>query len=120
MLGFALGQELRSTTIDDRRVEVSWVKRGQDLRGCQALFIGDSDEKHFAKILESIRGANVLTIGEADGFLNRGGVVQLSYEDDAVRFQINLAAARNAGLKIDVRLLGIAKRVVKNGETPGG
>ena len=120
MLGFALGQELRTTAIDDRRVEVSWVQKEQDLRDCQALFIGNSEEKRFAKILESVRGANVLTIGEADGFLNSGGVIQLSYEGNAVRFQINLAAARNAGLKMDARFLGLAKRVVKDGETPGG
>ena len=119
-LVFPLTEELRSTTIDDRKVEVRWVQKEQDFRGCQALFVGASEEKRLAKILESVRGANVLSVGEADGFLNAGGIVQLSYEQDIVRFQINLAAARNAGLKMDARMLGVAKRVVKGNGAPGG
>jgi len=120
MLGFALAQELRSVTIGDRRVDVRWTHKEQDLRGCQALFISSLEKTRVAKVLESVRGANVLTFGETDGFVEAGGVVQLSYENNAVRFQINLTAARAAELKIDARLLALAKRVVTGNEMPGG
>lgn len=120
LLGFALAQELRSITIDDRTVEVRWAPKEQDLRRCQALFVGASEEKRFAKVPDSAKGTNVLTIGEANGFLDAGGVVQLSQEGNVIRFQINLAAARNAGLKMDARLLALAQRVVKGSEGPGG
>jgi hypothetical protein len=120
LLGFALAQELSNTTIGGRRVEVRRVQKENDLKGCHALFVGGLGEKHIAKVLESVRGANVLTLGETEGFLEAGGVVQLSYEDSFIRLGVNLAAARNAGLKMDARLLGLAKRVVKSGEMPGG
>ena len=120
LLGFALTQELKSTTIGERRVEVRRVQKEQDLKGCHALFVGGTDGKHIAKVLESVRGTNVLTFGEAAKFLEAGGVVQLSYEKSAIRLGVNLAAARNAGLKMDARLLELAKRVVKTGEMPGG
>jgi hypothetical protein len=120
LLGFALAQELRTITIDDRMVEVRWASKEQDLKGCQALFVGASEEKRFAKVPESVKGASVLTLGEADGFLDAGGVVQLSYVGNAVRFQINRAAARNAGLKMDARLLVLTQRVVNGSEGLGG
>ncbi|MGB7846812.1 MAG: YfiR family protein [Candidatus Acidiferrum sp.] len=119
-LGFALAQELRTTTIDDRRVEVRWAQKEQHLKDCQALFVGASAAKRFAKLLEGVKGASVHTFGEGNGFLEAGGVVQLSYESNAVRFGVNLTAARTAGLRMDPRLLGVAKRVVKPGEMPGG
>jgi YfiR/HmsC-like len=120
LLGFALAQEMSNTTIGRRKVEVRWVQKEKDLKGCHALFVGGSGEKHITKVLESVKGANVLTLGEAGRFLEAGGVAQLSYEDSFIRLGVNLAAARNAGLKMDARLLGLAKRVMKSGEMPGG
>jgi len=120
LIGFALAQELQGFTVGDRSVDVRWAKKEQDLRDCHAIFIGGSDEKSAAKVLESTKGGNVLTFGETDGFLEAGGTVRLSTEGNQVQFQINLAAARSAGLKIDARLLGLAKRVVNGRELPGG
>lgn len=120
LLGFALTQEFRTFTIDERKVKVRWVQKAQDLKGCQALFISASEEKRLAKVLESVKGANVLTLGETDGFLEAGGMVQLRSQDSGFQFEVNLTAARNAGLRMDARLLGLAKRVVRGGEMPGG
>ena len=120
LLGFALAQELSNTTVEGRRVEVRWVHTEKELKGCHVLFVGGSEEKQIAKTLERVKGANVLTLGEARGFLEAGGVAQLTYEDSFIRLGVNLAAAQNAGLKVDARLLGLARRVVKATEMPGG
>lgn len=119
-LGSALTSEMRGVTIQNRRVMVQWVQPGLDLKRCQALFIGDSEQNHTAKLLENLAAAKVLTFGESSGFLEAGGIVRLIYEDSGIRFEVNLTAARNSGFKMDARLLGLAKRVVKNEAMPGG
>ena len=120
LLGIALAQELRTATIDDRRIEVRWAQKESDFKGCQVLYVGALEEKRVAKVLESVKGTSVLTLGAALGFLEAGGIVQLSYEYNTVRFGVNLTAARNAGLKLDARMLGLAQRVIRDSETPGG
>jgi len=46
--------------------------------------------------------------------------VELSFEHDRLRMEVNLVAARSANLKVDARLLAMAKRVVTEHSTPGG
>jgi len=120
LLGFALTQELEATTRGDRKVQVRWVQKEQELRSCQALYLGAVSRKQSNRALESVRGASVLTMSDESGFLDSGGIVQLSFVKDGIRFEVNLAAARNAGLRMDARLLALAKRVVLGGELPGG
>ena len=120
LLGFALTRELKTTTPGGRKVEVRWVQNGEQMQGCQVLYVGAVSRKKLVGALESVRGASVLTVSDQSGFLDCGGVVQLSLMDDGVQFEVNLVTARNAGLRIDARLLAVAKRVVTGGELPGG
>lgn len=53
-----------------------------------------------------------MTVGETDGFLESGGIVNFLMEDERVRFEINNTAARQAKLKIRSKLLRLAKRVI--------
>jgi hypothetical protein len=82
-----------------------------ELKDCQIIFIPRSEGGNLNAILGSLAGASVLTVGESEGFAKQGGIVGFVMEGDQVRFEINTAAARQAGLKIDLRLLKLAKRV---------
>ncbi len=53
----------------------------------------------------------MLIVGDKPGFVQDGGMINLKVVDDRVRFEINLASARSAGLKLDTRLLQMATRV---------
>jgi hypothetical protein len=57
----------------------------------------------------------VLTVGETDAFLERGGVIAFAMEGGKLRFSINAAAADRAGLKLSSQLLKLAVRVTKEG-----
>lgn len=86
-------------------------KQIEDLKGCQIIFIANSEKEKVPAIIESLAGANVLTVGESEGFAKQGGMIGFVMENDLVRFEINTGATRQAGLKIDLRLLKLAKRV---------
>jgi hypothetical protein len=60
--------------------------------------------------LAALRGRSVLTVGEGPGFLRAGGMVAFVIVDQTVRFLIDDAAARRAGLRISSRVLALAER----------
>ena len=59
--------------------------------------------------LARAREANVLSVGEAEGFISRGGVINFYSEQDTVRFEISQKAAERAGIKLSARLLSVAR-----------
>ncbi|MGD9110366.1 MAG: YfiR family protein, partial [Phycisphaerales bacterium] len=70
----------------------------QSLRNCHVLFIcGSLSQKH-TNILRVVRGSSVLTIGESSQFILKGGIVNFVKRDQKIRFEINLATAREADL----------------------
>lgn len=81
---------------------------------CKLLYVARSERKRRRDIIESVRGKPVLTISEKPGFVDVGGIIELYSERDRIRFIINLAAARGAGLEFSSRLLNLA--VVVNHE----
>jgi hypothetical protein len=83
----------------------------EDLKDCQIIFIPKSAAGNVSAILDKLSGENVFTVGESDGFAKLGGMVGFVMEGDQVRFEINTGTARQAGFKIDLRLLKLAKRV---------
>ncbi|MGB2678488.1 MAG: YfiR family protein [Candidatus Acidiferrum sp.] len=118
--GVRLAQEVGGVTVGGRRIELRWVHKEQELEGCQVIFFSRSEEKRCGKILQGLKGKSVLTIGESEDFLEAGGMVKLSFEKDRLQIEVNLAAARNANLKVDARLLAMAKKVVTEHIAPGG
>lgn len=105
-------------TVNGRAVIVKKIREGQDLRGCHILFVSSSQEKRTTKILESIKGSSVLTVGEANGFADSGGVINFFVEGNKVRLEINLEAATRSRLKISAKVIAVA-RLVK-GESAAG
>jgi len=89
-------------------------RRIEDLKDCQILFIANSERENVGAILDRLAGTNVLTVGDSEGFAQRGGVIGFVLEGDQVRFEINTGAARQAGLRLDLRLLKLAVRVFKS------
>jgi hypothetical protein len=55
----------------------------------------------------------ILTVSDAPGFVNRGGMIEFVLDSNRVRFEINLAAARAAGLNLSSELLRVATAVRK-------
>jgi len=90
------------------------VRRVEDLAGaawCRIVFITKSAEMEPEFVVNSLGAASILTVGETDGFAANGGMVNFTGGQSKVRFEINDAAARRAGLKISSKLLRLAELV---------
>lgn len=79
-------------------------------RHCHMVFISPSEKKRVGEILPALQGENALTVSRIEHFTDAGGMVNFVIEQKKVRFEINDAAARLAGLKISAKLLNLAKR----------
>jgi len=63
------------------------------------------------QILGALKGRSILTVGDADEFVERGGVIRFVTENNKVRLRINLEAAKAAHLTISSKLLRSAEIV---------
>jgi hypothetical protein len=110
---------LRGQTIGGRSAVVQRVRVAAQLRHCQVAFISASENGHLRDILQTVRGANVLLVGETPGFAVAGGTIQFEMRDNHVRFSINLDAAERAGLHVSSTLLSLAT-LVHDARASGG
>jgi hypothetical protein len=109
--GGTLDQVLKGKQVNGRDFEVRHLKWGTDLKGCNILFVSTSETIHLDEIFHSVKGLPILTIGETPGFAQRGGIINFIVEDNKVRFEVNVDAAKQADINISSRLLSLAKIV---------
>jgi len=95
------------------------VQTESEMRACDLIFITQANGKSIARILAPLKGLTILTVGESEGFLEAGGIFELKYDRNNLQINVNLTAAKNAQLKLDSRLLTLAKRVVVEKKQPG-
>jgi hypothetical protein len=83
-------------------------------RKCHVAFISASEAKEIEAILRSVRGHNVLTVGETENFVDSGGMIGFVPAEGKTHFEVNLVAAKKENLSISASVLRLAKRVLQN------
>jgi hypothetical protein len=109
--GSALEAAVRDEKVHGRPLSVRRYQSIQDATNCHVLFIGASAGIRLPRILAALKGRSILTVGEAEDFASRGGMIQFIAERNRIRFRINLQAARAAGFQMSSRLLELAEIV---------
>lgn len=114
--GTSLAELTRGTSIRGRAVEVRWIRKEQELRSCQILFVSRSEAKRYGKIFKALEGASVLTVGETPDFLASGGAIGFLVEQDRLQFEVSVVAATDAHLRISSNMLALARHVITGTE----
>lgn len=91
-----------------------------EAKSCAILFISSSEKDNLGRILGAVKGFNLLTVGDTEGFAQHGVMINLYLEGGKVRFELNLEAVRSTGLRMSSRLLQLGKIVVSCGPFPMG
>jgi hypothetical protein len=112
-LAATLQELLDGKNIGGRTLSVTVFKSLNELRATDVLFIR-TDRKTLEAALHTLSGLPVLTVGESHDFTEVGGVVQLIRDGRKMRFAVNVAAADQAGLRIQAQLLKLARNTLKN------
>jgi hypothetical protein len=107
--GSYLDETVRGEKVNGRRLIVQRYRRMGDVKICHVLFISRSEADRLEQILGSLKGRNVLTVGDTDDFASRGGMIALATEKNKVRLRINLEAVKAANLTVSSKLLRVAE-----------
>lgn len=108
LIGAALETTVHGKTVRGRPIKIKRYASLEQIDRCDILFIPRSEAKRSRPVLGDLSGRPILTVGETDGFLEQGGVVEFQLIDETLRFSINVAPADRAGLKISSELLRVA------------
>ena len=116
--GTPIGDELtrlvEGKNVLGRNLQVKKFLATDNLRGCNILFISESERKHLPTILAGLRGSSVMTVADMDKFVESGGMVQLEVADGRVRVTIDVEATDHAHLKVSSKLLALAHAVTSS------
>ena len=88
----------------------------EDVDGCQVVLIAGDDSDQLHTVLARTAGRPILSIAEAPGAAKAGAIINLYFEDQHIRFEINTAAAKRGRLTLRSKLLKLARIV--GGERP--
>lgn len=102
---------INSKPVKARKVAIRLITDLQNIGGCDCLFVSDSEKKNLGGIFHALNAKNILTVGDMEGFIDAGGIIQFVLHESKIRFVVNLPAAERAGLKISSKLLELAKGV---------
>ncbi|MFH1313231.1 MAG: YfiR family protein [Candidatus Eisenbacteria bacterium] len=89
--------------------------RGVDPTACHVLFISATERTNARRIIKDLENAPVLTVGEFEGFLELGGIINLITVDEKIRWEVHRGQADRAGLEFSSQLLRTATRVLEAG-----
>lgn len=93
--------------INGRRIQ---IVRTPPLSDCRLLFVHASAERS-AELLRAASAGSTLTIGDAEGTLAHGGMVELVEVNDAIRFDVGMGALRQSQLGLSSQALRLARQV---------
>ena len=116
--GEVLDQTVRDKTVQEHKLVIRRLTSLDRVRECHILFVSAAEEHKLPQILRITGASNVLTVGETEGFVRKGGAITLVARDRKVRFDVNLRAAHDAGLEMSSQLLKVAANVIETEEHP--
>ena len=109
--GDVLSQAVAGETLNNRPLQVTHFKT-MPINTCHILFVSRSENENLTNILETAHKHNVLTVGETDEFIKRGGMVRFVFENNRVRYDIAPTVAQQADIRISSKMLKLARRII--------
>jgi hypothetical protein len=101
--------------IRGRPIVVKYLLQPSDFPKCHILFVShELDEADQLAVVNATRSKYVLVVGESTGMAQNGAVANFFIEQNKVRFEINIQAARERQLKISSKLMSLARVVDPN------
>jgi hypothetical protein len=117
ILKFLHGKPAQNKTIKILRIDKKDLdkKEPEFAKKIDILFLSRTQQRKMdtGRLLKLIKGRSVLIIGETEGFLQKGGIINFLKVDNHVSFEINLDAAKESNLQIKTTVLKLATKVIQ-------
>jgi hypothetical protein len=80
-------------------------------RRSHLLYVCSADAGRLGPILERLKDAHVLTVGDVPGFARNGGMLGFVLREDRIVFEANLKALQDTPLSVSAKVLKLAQIV---------
>lgn len=106
------------TRIGERTLVVQKADQVEEIRsGCHILYVGQDERVRLPTFWQEIQYIYVLSIGDRQGFADKGGIINILRTRDRVQFDVNIENALLNGLFLDSDLLALARVIKRNSRT---
>lgn len=99
---------VKGKTVQSHPISVQALKMPASFSNCHIIYISSSEHRYLRQIAESVQGMPVLTVTETEKGARSKGLINLLDEGGKVQFEVDLAGAAKAKLKISSKLLRLA------------
>jgi hypothetical protein len=110
----ALSDIVAGKKLSERKLVVrklKWSKEPKELKDCTMVYVAASEAAHGDDVIQLLKGSPILTIGDFRDFAKHGGIINFFLENNNVRFEANVEAAKQSDLTISSQMLIRAKIV---------
>jgi len=107
--GDLLDATVRGEHVGARSFVVRRYQRVEDIKTCDILFISRPAGDRPEGVLADLKHRPILTVSDAEGFAEHGGMIGFVSDRNRIRLQINLDVAQAAHLTISSKLLRVAE-----------
>lgn len=108
-LADALREIVKTKRLHGRAIDIVGLSRRKARHHCQVVYFGNTASK---RISPGAIPDPILTVGTADSFLERGGMIYLFREGNKFKFSVSRQAVKRANLRLSSKLLRFAKEVI--------
>jgi hypothetical protein len=105
----ALRRSLAAKLVGTRALEVASLEAEGDVLQCHVLYLGGHAVGRHESLMARVRGQGVLLVDEGPQFNWPDGMIRLFIEQNRVRFELNLESLERSGLRVDPRLIRLAR-----------
>lgn len=96
-------------TVKGHNLQVQRIDSIQSAMSCAIVFAAKNEASRMGALHQTVQNYPVLTIGDTPGLIAQNVLINFYFEGERLRFEINMQAVRESGLKVSSRLLKIAK-----------
>jgi hypothetical protein len=106
------------TLIGTRPLKIQRTQEIEEIRaGCHILYVGQDERVKLPTFWQQIHYIYVLSIGDRQGFADKGGIINILRAQDKMQFEVNIENALANGLFLDSDLLALARIIKRNTST---
>jgi hypothetical protein len=105
---------IRRKSVGNRKLVITRLDKLEDIKKCHMLYISRPRENDLDQIFARLKGLNVLTVSDIEGFALKGGIIGLFKVGNKIRFEINVNSVKRSGLQVSSKLLNLARIVDKS------
>lgn len=105
-----LAEIVAGEKINNHPIRVRYYRNLNEVEDCNILFLNSANASMIRDGIKSLNRRSILTVSDAEDFLNWGGMVRFYTQENKIRIQINAASARSGNLQISSKLLSVATK----------